>query len=232
MTESGPANAAVLTVLKNSPSFRGLDRKVLLELALVCLTQEYKTGELVFQRDSPGEYLYGVIAGSLRMQVHSSDGRELALSTTGPGEIGGEIAALDGGTRTATALALTATTLFIIPRESFLEVMQRHPSLNRRMIEMLCARVRQTSQQVEDAVFLTVPQKLARQLQILVAASGNELPCKLKISQSELAAFLNASRQVVNGCLQTWQKLGFVKLGRGSIEIIDIDAVQARAIDS
>ena len=231
MVQGAQVNAAVLTVLKNSRNFRGLENKLLVELAVLCITHEYKAGELIFQRDDPGDYLYGVISGSLRMQVHSNDGRELALSTTQPGEIGGEIAALDGGTRTATAQALEPTTLFIVPGEEFRKLMARSPDLTQHMIEMLCARVRQTSQQVEDAAFLTVPQKLARQLQILVSASGNRLPCHLKISQTELATFLNASRQMVNGCLQAWQKLGYVKLGRGSLEVLDVLGLQAEAAD-
>jgi len=64
-----------------------------------------------------------------------------------------------------------------------------------------------------------VPERLARQILSMVSASEQSLPCRIQISQRELAAFLNASRQVVNGYLQEWQRLGFIKVGRGYVEV-------------
>ncbi len=216
---------AVLTVLRNSRSFRGLPEPLLREIAKLSTTRMYQPGELVFQRNDPGDYLYGVISGSLRISVNAPDGRELALSTTGPGEIGGEISVLDGGTRTTTGRTLEATVMFMVPREPFAELMLRQPSIALHMIQLLCTRVRQTSRQVEDAAFLSLPQRLAVQLQTLVRGLEQPLPCTVKISQSELASFLNASRQVVNGCLQDWQRRGFIGLGRGVVRVEDLEGL-------
>jgi CRP/FNR family cyclic AMP-dependent transcriptional regulator len=135
------------------------------------------------------------------------------------GKIGGEIAALDGGLRTATWIAIESTTVFAIARTNLLELMTKRPEFAHHMVEVLCQRVRTTSQQVEDAAFLAVPERLARQILSMVSASEQSLPCRIQISQRELAAFLNASRQVVNGYLQEWQRLGFIKVGRGYVEV-------------
>ncbi|MEM9620848.1 MAG: Crp/Fnr family transcriptional regulator [Pseudomonadota bacterium] len=218
-------HTGVLTVLQNSPIFSALPDSLLREIAALSTTRTYQQGELVFQRHDPGDYLYGVISGSLRISVSSPDGRELALSTTGPGEIGGEISVLDGGTRTTSGRALETTLVFTVPRQPFAGLMLRQPSIALHMIQLLCARVRQTSQQVEDAAFLSLPQRLAGQLHNLVQALEQPLPCTVKISQSELASFLNVSRQVVNGCLQEWQRLGFIQLGRGHVKVSDLNGL-------
>ncbi len=219
MSQEAAPNTAALVVLRNSKTFHGLPEKLLTEIARLSITRTYARDELVFQRNDAGDYLYGIISGRLRISVHGADGRELALSITGPGEIGGEISVLDGGTRTTTGTALESTTLFIVPREQFRELMLRQPTIALHMIQLLCERVRQTSRQVENAAFLTLPQRLAAQLQELVNAVDRPLPCTVKISQSELASFLNVSRQMVNSHLQAWQKKGYVNVARGSIRV-------------
>ncbi len=224
---SARVNLATLTVLKNSAWFKGIADELLREIAGLSLTRQYAAGETVFQRDEPGDYLFGVIAGSIRVAVHSPDGRELALNTMGAGDIIGEIAVLDGGLRTATGRALENTQVFVVPREQFTALMMRQPSIALHMIALLCERVRRASQQVEEAAFLTLPQRLGRQLAALVGTGPEVLPVTVKISQGELATFLNASRQVVNGCLQGWQKKGYVNLKRGSIVVHDLEGLLA-----
>ncbi len=223
-------NLATLTVLKNSNWFRGIADELLREIAALSVTRNYAVGETIFQRDEPGDYLFGVIAGSIRVAIHSPDGRELALNTMGPGDIIGEIAVLDGGVRTATGRATEPTQVFVVPREPFAQLMRRQPDIALHMIELLCERVRHAHQQVEEAAFLTLPQRLGRQLVALANTGAGALPVTIKISQGELATFLNASRQLVNGCLQGWQKQGYVSLKRGSIVVHDLDGLLEESV--
>ena len=104
----------------------------------------------------------------------------------------------------------------------------RRPAIALHMIDVLCERVRGTSQQVEDAAFLSLPQRLASQLKVMVEDADAERP-RINISQRELATFLNGSRQVVNACLQEWQKLGFIEVGRGYVEVRDLGGVLEHA---
>ena len=227
---SGPsadAKLAILGVLKRSDCFKGLGVSLLRQIGALCHLRVYEPGEVVFRANEPGDYLYGVIAGSLRIYVTSSTGREMILSTTAPGDIGGEIAVLDGGNRTTTGKALERTILFIVPRESFATLLLEQPIIALHMIKFLCQRVRQTSERIEEVAFLSVQQRLAKQLHVLASAQGETLPVSIKISQSDLAGFLNATRQVVNVILQAWRRQGYIALSRGKIEVIDLEGMFA-----
>lgn len=228
--QTSTEKVAALTVLRSGHWFRGLSDDLLRRIAQLSVTRVYARGEIIFHRDDPGDYLYGIIAGSVRIFTQSSDGQELALNTHPAGDIGGEIAALDGGVRTASARALDDTTLFMVHRDALRALMLDEPQIALHLIDMLCERVRWTSHQVESAAFLSLAERLADQLQVMVEAGGGQLPTTLRISQSELASFLNVSRQAVNGCLQDWQRAGCVQLGRGSIEVLDLAGLRARAV--
>lgn len=193
------------------------------------MIRNFSEGEMLFQRGDPGNFLYGIITGSIRVTTQSKDGNELSLNTMVAGKIGGEIAAFDGGVRTATWISVEPTTVFAIARTDLLELMAQRPEFAHHMVEVLCQRVLNTSQQVEDAAFLSVPERLARQILSMVDTSEQNLPCRIQISQRELAAFLNASRQVVTGCLQEWQRLEFIKVGRGYVEVRNTVGMLERA---
>lgn len=228
------AAGTTLTVLQNSPLFRDVDTALLREIATLSTQRRYANGEVIFAQNEPGNYLYGVISGSVRVATRAADGRELALNTMMPGDIIGEIAVLDGGTRTASGHALEDTVVFVIAREPFTALMLREPTIALHMIKLLCQRVRRSSRQVEEAAFLTLPQRLALLLESLLdessAAADGDSANVIKISQSELASFLNVTRQAVNGCLQTWQKEGFIALKRGRIEILDLQSLLGVAL--
>ena len=100
------------------------------------------------------------------------------------GKIGGEIAALDGGVRTATWIAVEPTTVFAIARTDLLELMAQRPEFTHHMVEVFCQRVRNTSQQVEDAAFLSVPERLARQI---LSMDGRHLRAESALSNTNLA---------------------------------------------
>ena len=231
MAESVAIKRATLTVLKNSTWFHGIRLSLLREITALSMQRRYGSGETVFSRDEPGDHLFGVISGTIRVTTQSADGRELALNTMKAGDLIGEISVLDGGTRTASGHTLEPTVVFVIPRAQFTALMLRQPNIALHMIELLCERVRHASLQVEEAAFLSVSERLGRLLEKLVNEAGTEHPppatCTIKMSQSELASFLNASRQSVNGCLQVWQKQGFVSLGRGRIEIHQLGRILA-----
>jgi CRP/FNR family cyclic AMP-dependent transcriptional regulator len=227
MAESVAVKQATLTLLKSSNWFRGIQANLLHEITAVSVQRRYGAGETVFNRDEPGDHLFGVISGSIRVTTQAADGRELALNTMKAGDLIGEISVLDGGTRTASGHALEPTVVFVIPRRKFKALMLRQPKIALHMIALLCERVRRTSAQVEEAAFLSLSERLARLLETLDNEAGAET-CVVKITQSELASFLNASRQAVNGCLGVWQKEGLISLGRGRIEIHQLGRILAR----
>jgi CRP/FNR family cyclic AMP-dependent transcriptional regulator len=217
-------NTAAVTILRNSPSFRGLDSESLREIEALCVDRRYATGETVFRQGEPGTALLGVVSGQIRITVNSEQGRELHLNLIEPGEIIGEIAFIDGGLRTATGTAAEPTTCFTINRAPFFALMDERPSISHHLLALLCERVCWTSRLVADSAFLSVPDRMLARLRDLSASGETTVDggTRIRISQQELADYLGVSRQVVNGYLRNWQKAGQVRLSRGAITIQDL----------
>ena len=183
-------------------------------------TRRYAPGAVVFRKDDPGDGLYGVLAGRIVVTVESAEGKELILNMFGPGEFFGEIALLDGKGRTATAVAREASELLFLSRADFLPFLQQRHEAAVRIIAFLCARLRRTTDLVEDSAFLNVSSRLAKQLAAL-AGGGAVPPRTIRLSQEELAHTLGVSREIVSRQLAVWREAGFVEIGRGRIVVRD-----------
>lgn len=214
-----------MTVLRASPIFHGLAPETLLEVGALCRNRSYRRGETVFTEGTAGTKLFGIISGRLLITTSSSGGRELHLNVLEAGEIIGEIAFLDGGMRTATGRAAEPTTCFEIDRGAFYELLNRKPQLAIHLLQLLCKRSRWMTKLVADSIFLSVPERLATRLRDLAKPAADSGELEVRISQDELAHFLGISRQVVNGYLRDWERKGRVQLGRGTIRIRDVTAL-------
>ena len=229
------AMQSVLRALRSS-FFGPLPTHILEALAGMAEVNVFEAGTVVFRTGDPGGYLYGIVAGELKLYVSdgesgTEEGLDESRSTTlrrfGPGEVGGEIAVLDGGLRSASGVTTTRTVMFTIPAEEFNQYVLSQPKLARFVTLLLCARLRRSTNQVEDFLFRTLPQRLAKQLYVLgnpdTADDGSF--GSVRLSQKELAEFLNSSRPVVNGLLKDWQKEGYVLIQRARIELLDIEGL-------
>ncbi len=225
------ANAGILTVIRQNPLFRGLPAELHEQLTDLCQQRRLSKGQVLFRQGEPGDALFGIVSGELRVSANSLDGQEFHLNVIGAGEVLGEIALLDGGERTASVVATRDSLIFALPRSSFLKTLEREPRLAVHLLTLLCARVRWTSDIVEDVAFRSVPMRLARRVAILARLHGEQTDdgVVLRLSQAELAQFLNVSRQVVNGNLQVWQRLGVVALSRGKVIVKDFEGLEMAA---
>jgi CRP/FNR family cyclic AMP-dependent transcriptional regulator len=218
----------VQILLERNELFRGLPPTMIRTVAGLALRRSYRSGAQVFAQGEPGDALYGVITGEIRISSSARDGKEVFLNVLRPGDTFGEIALLDGKNRTATASTTAPTELVVIKREAFLALLKREPTLSIYLIQLLCERVRWASGWAEDSALLSVPERLARRLLSLAKRQGHETEhgVQLIISQEEIARFLGLSRQVINQYLQTWKVKGWVNLGRGKMIIVDDKAMQ------
>jgi CRP/FNR family transcriptional regulator, cyclic AMP receptor protein len=216
------------TIIERNALFRGLGRATIQRIAALASRRNYDAGAVVFMRGDPGDALYGVVTGKVRISASAAAGKEVFLNVMEPGDAFGEIALLDGEPRTASATTLAATQLIVIKRDAFIDLLRRDSQLSVHLIELLCRRVRWTSQQMEDSTLLNVHAKLAKRLLSLASMHGRDTPAgtKLSISQEELAQFLGLSRQSVNKHLQTWKGKGWIGLGRGSITVVNERALR------
>jgi CRP/FNR family transcriptional regulator, cyclic AMP receptor protein len=219
------------TIVQRNTLFRGLAARILDEIVALSSRRTCAERAILFLRGDPGDSLYGVITGRVRISVSGSGGKEVFLNIMEPGDSFGEIALLDGEPRTATATAMTAAELLVIKREQFLALLGREPSLAQHLLQLLCKRARWTSELMEDSALLDLPARLAKRLLSLAALHGKQTPggARLAISQEELAQFLGLSRQIVNQHLQTWRGQGWISLGRGSVTISNERALRNAA---
>ena len=161
----------------------------------------------------------GVLSGAVRISVDSASGKEVVLNVIRPGEIFGEIALLDGHPRTADAVAMTDCELIVIDRREFVAFLRDEPNVALKIIEILCARLRWTSAQIEEMAFLGLADRLAK---ALLHLSGETAPgSKLPITQREIGQLIGMSRESTNKQLRAWARRKWVSLGRGSVTILN-----------
>lgn len=206
--------------LAKSYLFDGLDEAHLRLIESCASKMPLKAGQTLFFQQDPGDALYIVQSGSVEVSVVASSGKKLSLNLMRAGDVLGEIAALDGGPRTATATVVADSTFLRIRRSDLIDLMTKDPGLALDLIGTLCARLRWVSQQVEDLALLSTEGRLASRLIVLhhkfTDGSGD-----LQISQSDLADYLGVTRESTNKVLQNWRTRGVIDVSRGSISIRD-----------
>ncbi len=183
----------------------------------------------IVRKGDPGDGLYGVLSGRVRIYSTSPAGSEIVLNVMEPGELFGEIALLDGSTRTASAAAMEHVDLLRIHRDHFLPYVKAHPDLLLTMLSLLCQRLRWTSSIIEDAAFLAVPARLAKRLLLLAEHSRQPETHDITVplSQHDLGSMVGASREAINKQLALWRSAGIVETARGVIVIRDCNALRA-----
>ena len=212
-------------ILGLNPLFANLGAEALNKIAALCHTQHLGPKEVLFQKGDSGDALYGIRRGQIRIETGTAGGGQLTLNFLGSGDLFGEIAALDGQSRTADATAEEQTELFVIRRDDFLGFLEREPAIAVKFITLLCQRVRWISERMEEAVLLPLPVRLARRLCALASDFGSEV----HISQEQLGVFVGAARESVNRQLQLWRKDGILDLQRGRILLQNMTKLTAVA---
>jgi CRP-like cAMP-binding protein len=211
-----PLELAVL--LGTNSLFCGLGTETLTSIAGLCHLRQLQPNQVLFVKGDAGDALYGVRRGQIRIETGTVTGQRLTIEMFGPGDAFGEIALLDGRSRTADAIAVDACELFVLPRNEFIQYLERDSRLAVRIIELLCGRLRQTNENMEATIFLPLRARLARRLSALAEDFGTEL----HITQEELGALLGVARESVNRQLQEWRRSGIVQLRRGQIFVLDV----------
>jgi len=201
-------------------------------LLLHARVEHYPAGRAVFAKGSPGRSMMAILRGSIRISAPSPAGPDIVLAMLPAGEVFGEIALLDGADRTADATAITDCDLLVLDHRDFVPFLERRADVCILLLKLLCQRLRQTDQQVEEAMFGRLDGRIAM---ALIRLAGNAPPVgakggvALRITQQELAGMVGAARESVNKQLHVWQKAGVLRLGKRLIEIADIGALEALA---
>ena len=226
----GPSTASDrLAPLRNHPLFKGFGADLIAHLGAGATTRKIARDTTIFSKGDPGVGLIVVCSGVVKICIQSPDGREVVLNLVYDGEIFGEIALLDGRPRTADAVAMSDCELMTIERRNFLSILNEEPTVALKVIELLCERLRWTSQKVEEVMFLNLPGRLAKTVLRLSEKAGASAQRRLTITQHELSQLVGMSRENTNRQLRDWEKRKWVKLERGSLVVLASGALAAVA---
>lgn len=205
-------------MLRRHALFRELGPEVCDRLAGYAKPKEFARGSTIFVKGDPGNCLFAVWRGRVQVTNTSNDGKSVFLNQIEEGEIFGEIALLDGRPRTADAAASADCNLMIIERRDFVPLLHSKPDVAIKMLEIVCGRLRHTTEQVEDLMFMDLRGRLAKTLlRLSPASAGGE---GIAISQGELSQIVGLSREMINKQLQVWVREGTVKLERRRLIVV------------
>ncbi len=179
-------------------------------------------GVLLCQRGEPGDAVFVVLEGEIEVQTSSADGREMRFASFGPAAVIGEMAALDGGLRSADMVAKRRSRLWRIPRGPLIEALRADPAASVALVAELAGRLRASNAALESVRMLDLGGRLA-QLLLAAAAERGLVP----LTQTEIARRLSASREKVNRKLNDWARHGWVTLGASGVRLLDKDALAA-----
>jgi CRP/FNR family transcriptional regulator, cyclic AMP receptor protein len=204
------------SLLARTRLFEGLDPAALSSLGERAIERTYKKGQLLVYQGDPGDSVFVVESGLIKVMVTSEEGEEMVLVTLRPYDTLGELSLVDGGPRSASAEALEPTRVLVITRAVLLELLERHPSLMDALLRSLGSLVRRLTEQAADLVFLDIHERMAKLLLTLAdergEKAGAEILLDLNLTQADLAAMVGGSRQSVNQTLRSFESRGYLQI--------------------
>ncbi len=217
--------------LKQVVLFNGIEDARLKIIAQDIVKRPFQRNEFIFHEGDPGQELYLIQSGSIRVFVNGLDGSETSIILFGrPGDIFGELAVIDGLPRSATAVAMVDTVLLIMSRTQFRYHMRQCPQLGLNFMQELSRKVRYNTRQVDTLSSLPIPQRLARKIielsQNYGRVQGEGVLIDMLLTQANLASLIGATRESTNRSLRKFQKNVWILYKKGYITVLDPDALR------
>ncbi|HEX3428469.1 MAG TPA: Crp/Fnr family transcriptional regulator [Candidatus Limnocylindrales bacterium] len=227
-------DTVVRHALRASGLFGAAGEDVIDALVRVLRIRRFRRGETVFHQGDPGDALFIIASGSVKVVLPSEVGPEPAIvAILGPGEFFGELAILDGAPHSATIVAVESTESLVLHRDAFLALIDSEADLRRALLASLASEIRRLTGHVEDLHFLDLPGRLASRILRLAAhepVTEEGVRIAWPYTQSELAGMIGGSRQSVNRLLADLTDQGLVRLERDHLVVADVERL-ARTVD-
>ena len=190
-------------------------------------------GQVLFTEGEPGDSLYIVLSGKVKLGRRASDGRENLVAVMGPSDQFGELSLFDPGPRTATAVVVTDGRIARLPKSALQKWVQERPQISMQLLRVVARRLRRTNTMLADLIFVDVPGRVAKQLLQLAqrfgSVDGGQLRVTHDLTQEELAQLVGASRETVNKALADFAARGWLRLEGKSVVILDRERLSRRA---
>ncbi len=218
---------------ESPPIFEALDEETTRVLRAAMSELRLRRGEILFLEGEPGDRLYVIADGKIKLGHTSTDGRETLIAILGPGELLGELALFDPGPRAATATAIAPTRLLELRHDDLTGILAGRPELSSQLLQSLARRLRRTNAALADLVFSDVPGRVAKALLDLAQRFGERVDEGVRLvhdlTQEELAQLVGASRETVNKALSEFGNRGWIRLEGRAVLILDEARLVKRA---
>jgi CRP/FNR family transcriptional regulator, cyclic AMP receptor protein len=221
---------SVLDALSTIPFFAGLERLALERVAAGMRARRFRRGEVIFHIGDPGDALFVIVQGEVKISLPSETGDEAILATLRSGDVFGELALLDGAPRSASATAISPTETVVLPRDRFRELIATEAGVRDALLASIAGELRRLTTHVEELHFLDITGRLAARLVRLAneggkATADGDTRLASNLTQGDLAAMVGCTRQSVNKLLGQFTDDGLIRLDREGIVITDLDGL-------
>ena len=220
-------------ILRRAGIFQGIAPEAVEALADEFEIIEAPRGTILFSEGEPGDSLYIVLSGKVKLGRRSSDGRENLVAVMGPSDQFGELSLFDPGPRTSTAAVVTDVRVARLPKEALHSWVRDRPEIALQLLRVVARRLRRTNTMLADLIFVDVPGRVAKQLLQLAqkfgSLEGGQLRVTHDLTQEELAQLVGASRETVNKALADFASRGWLRLEGKSVVILDRERLARRA---
>ena len=208
--------------------FRGLGRDSLQRFAEVTREKRYPKGSVIVFADDPGDSLYLVRAGRVKVVLLGDDGREVILGVLGVGEHFGELSLIDDQPRSAHVIAMEDSLLLVLRREDFRRRVEASPAVAWALLGELSRRLRTADKKIGGLVLLDVPGRIARVLLENAPDEASNL-VQRRLTHQTIAQMIGASRETVSRTMRDFQEAGWIDVEKRVIQIVDREALARRA---
>jgi CRP/FNR family transcriptional regulator len=222
-----------LRLLRKVPFFAQLEEEELGPILAHLQERQISKNETIFREGTPGEYLFMIRSGNVKIYKLSEEGKEQILAVFGPGDFFAELPLLDGGKYPASAEALTVATLVRLSRENFLNILSDHPSVVTKILETVGARLRHFTNMVADLTLKDASRRLAGFLyekakrQDLLLQKEVRFP--MELTHQEIASLIGTARETVSRTLQQFQKEEIIEIKDRHVTVLDMNRLSTAA---
>jgi CRP/FNR family cyclic AMP-dependent transcriptional regulator len=200
--------------------FSGLSDQQLDALLHGSRTRFFSKGTVVVHEGELGQALFIIKSGSLKVYLNDDEGKEVVLSTLGPGEYFGELALIDHAARSASIAALEPSELLQVPKEAFQELLRQHPEVVHMVLRNLVGQVRRLSDNIRTLALLDVFGRIVRLLTSLgIEDPQGRLVITPKLTQREIANRVGSSREMVSRILKDLAIGGYITIDSDSMMV-------------
>jgi len=206
-------------MLRSVPIFAHLDDKMLSCLEGIAVKRTYPRNTILISKGDATDHLFVVLSGKLKVTIADDSGKEIIISLLGAGDYFGEIAVIDGESRTATIATTEASEVLTIARDEFHRVLKSSPELMFDLLIILARKVRIATEKLESLAFDDVYSRLVKLLTQLAKNRDNQWVIEEKLTHQDIADMIGSSREMVSRIMKALVIGGFISIDRKRITV-------------